>query len=130
MSWQALALMRIDKFLWCVRLYKSRSLATEACASGHVRMGDREVKASAVIQVRDLFSVRQAPIWRSFEVIALPSTRVGAKLVPGLITDRTSWEDLEKQETARKVKAAQRDPGSGRPTKRERRKIDRFTRDD
>ncbi len=119
--------MRIDKFLWCVRLCKSRSIATEECAGGRVRIGDREVKASAEVRVGDLFSFRQAPIWRSFEVLAIPASRVGAKLVPGLIADRTPWEDLEKQETARKVKAAQREPGAGRPTKRDRRDMDRFT---
>lgn len=120
-------LMRIDKFLWCVRLCKSRSIATDECAGGRVRIGDREVKASAEVRVGDVFFVRQPPIWRSYEVLALPSSRVGAKLVPGHIADRTSWEDLEKQETARKVKAAQREPGAGRPTKRDRRDMDRFT---
>jgi ribosome-associated heat shock protein Hsp15 len=119
--------MRIDKFLWCVRLCKSRGQASEECAGSRVRIGEREVKASAEVHVGDVFSVRQPPIWRSFEVLALPSSRVGAKLVPGLIIDRTPWEDLERQETARKVKAAQRDPGAGRPTKRDRRDMDRFT---
>jgi ribosome-associated heat shock protein Hsp15 len=119
--------MRIDKFLWCVRLFKSRSLATEECALGRVRIGDREVKASAELEPGDLFSVRQAPIWKVFEVLAIPPSRVAAKLVPTLITDRTPWADLEKQETARKVRAENRDPGEGRPTKRERRDIDRFT---
>src|SRR6187551_1271181 len=113
--------MRIDKFLWCVRLCKSRSIAADECASGHVRIGDREVKASAEVEPGDRFAVRQAPIWRSFEVLALPASRVGAKLVPDLIADRTSWEDLEKQELARKVRAEHRDPGAGRPTKRDRR---------
>lgn len=119
--------MRIDKFLWCARLCKSRSAATEECACGRVRIGEREVKASTEIRVGYVFSVRQPPIWRSFEVLSLPASRVGAKLVPSLIADRTSWEDLEKQEIARKVKAASRDPGAGRPTKRDRRDMDRFT---
>ena len=119
--------MRIDKFLWCVRLYGSRGVATEECASGRIRIGDREVKASAEVHVGDQVSVRQPPIWRTFEVLAIPASRVAAKLVPGLIADRTSWEDLQKQETARKVKAAQREPGAGRPTKRDRRDMDRFT---
>ena len=118
--------MRIDKFLWCVRLCKSRSIASDECATGKVRIGDREVKASAEVKVGDLFAVRQPPIWRSFEVLAIPPSRVGAKLVPGLIADRTSWQDLEKQEIARKVRTEQRDPGEGRPTKKDRRDIDRF----
>ena len=118
--------MRIDKFLWCVRLCQSRSIASDECANGKVRIGDRDVKASAVVKVGDLFAVRQPPIWRSFEVLAIPPSRVGAKLVPGLIADRTSWQDLEKQEIARKVRTEQRDPGEGRPTKKDRRDIDRF----
>ena len=59
-------------------------------------------------------------------MLAIPPSRVGAKLVPGLIADRTSWQDLEKQEIARKVRTEQRDPGEGRPTKKDRRDIDRF----
>jgi ribosome-associated heat shock protein Hsp15 len=119
--------MRIDKFLWCVRLYKSRTIATDECANGRVRVGEREVKASLEVVAGDRFSVRQPPIWRVFEVLAIPPSRVGAKLVPSYITDRTAWEELEKQELARKVRSESRDPGAGRPTKRERRDIDRFT---
>lgn len=121
--------MRIDKFLWCVRLCKSRSIAAEECANGKVRIGEREVKASVDIKVGDVIAIRQAPIWRSFEVLSIPLSRVGAKLVPGLIADRTSWQDLEKQELARKVRAESRDPGEGRPTKRDRRDMDRFRED-
>lgn len=118
--------MRIDKFLWCVRLYKSRSIAADECQHSRVRIGEREVKPSAEVEVGDIFSIRQAPIWRVFEVTAIPASRVGAKLVPTLIQDRTPWEDLEKQETARKVRTEQRDPGEGRPTKRDRRDIGKF----
>jgi len=118
--------MRIDKFLWCVRLCKSRSIATDECANGRVRIGDREVKASAEVKEGDVIAIRQAPIWRSFEVLSIPPSRVGAKLVSGLIADRTSWQDLETQELARKVRAESRDPGEGRPTKRDRRDMDRF----
>ena len=118
--------MRIDKLLWCVRLCKTRSIAAEECKRGHVQLNGREAKASAEVKVSDQVSVRQAPIWRVFEVKSIPTSRVGAKLVPGFIADRTSWEDLEKQETARKVRVASRDPGAGRPTKRDRRDIERF----
>lgn len=118
--------MRIDKFLWCVRLCKSRNIAADECGNGRVRIGEREVKASAEVKVGEIIAVRQPPIWRRFEVLAVPSSRVSAKLVAGLIADRTPWEDLEKQELARKVRAESRDPGAGRPTKRDRRDIDRF----
>lgn len=120
--------MRIDKFLWCVRLCKTRSLAAEECKRGHVQLNGREAKASAEVKVGEQVSVRQAPIWRVFHVTAMPPSRVGAKLVPELILDRTPQEDLEKQEMARKVSAASRDPGAGRPTKRDRRDMERFGR--
>ncbi|HEX2616452.1 MAG TPA: S4 domain-containing protein [Flavobacteriales bacterium] len=118
--------MRIDKFLWCVRLAKTRSIATDECKRERVLLNGHVAKAGAEVKVADLVSVRQPPIWRVYAVKAIPANRVGAKLVPGLLEDRTPWEDLEKQEIARKVKVEQRDPGSGRPTKRERRDIDRF----
>ena len=119
--------MRIDKFLWCVRLFKSRSIATEHCAAGRVRMGEKEVKASIVVKTGDRFSVKQPPIWRVYEVLDIPPSRIGAKLVEGFLLDRTEPAELEKQELARKVRAEYRDHGEGRPTKRERRDIDRFT---
>lgn len=118
--------MRLDKFLWCVRLCKTRSAAVDECKRGHVQLNDREAKASAEVKVGDHIAMRQAPIWRRFEVMQIPASRVGAKLVPELIKDITPWEDLEKQEMARKVKAAGREPGAGRPTKRERREMERF----
>lgn len=118
--------MRIDKFLWCVRLCKSRSLAAEECKRGHVRINDKEAKASAEVKANDVVSVRQAPIWRVLQVKAIPPSRVGAKLAPELIEDKTPWEDLEKQEIARKVRVASREPGAGRPTKRDRRDMERL----
>lgn len=121
--------MRLDKFLWCIRLCKTRSLATDECRRGHVRLNGQEAKASAEVKPGDQVAVRQAPIWRVFEVKEIPPSRVGAKLVPGLIQDVTSWEDLEKQEIARKVRTASREPGAGRPTKKDRRDMERFQGD-
>lgn len=120
--------MRLDKFLWCVRLCKTRSMAVDECKHGHVKLNDREAKASAEVKEGDRIAVRQAPIWRLFEVVQIPVSRVGAKLVCELIKDVTPWEDLEKQELARKVRAASRDPGAGRPTKHDRRAMERFNR--
>jgi len=119
--------MRIDKFLWCVRLFKTRSLATDAVRSEQVRLGERIVKASAEVRVGEVFAVREPPIWRSWEISSLPASRVGAKLVPDLIKETTSFADLEKLEIARLAKTHFRDPGEGRPTKRDRRDMDRFT---
>ena len=121
--------MRIDKFLWCIRRFKTRSLATDAIKREQVKVGDRLVKASVEVRIGDVIAVRETPIWRSWEVIALPSSRLGPKLVPTYIVERTSFADLEKLELARLAKAQYRDPGEGRPTKRDRRDLDRFARD-
>ena len=118
--------MRLDKFLWCVRLFKTRSLATDAMRRGQVKLNDREVKPSVEIKVGDHFSLRVPPIWRSWEINGIPSSRVGAKLVPDQIKEVTSFDDLEKLEIARMVKAQFRSAGEGRPTKKDRRDMDRF----
>lgn len=117
--------MRIDKFLWCVRLFKTRSLATDAIRHEQVKVGNRIVKASAEVRPGDVIALREPPIWRSWEVLALPSSRVGPRLVPGLLAERTSFDDLEKLDIARMARAQQRAPGEGRPTKRDRRDIER-----
>lgn len=119
--------MRIDKFLWCVRLFKTRSLATDAIKREQVKLADRLVKASAEVKPGDVIALREPPVWRSWEVLRIPSARVGAKLVPSLIAERTSFDDLEKLELTRLAKAQHRMPGEGRPTKRDRRDMDRFT---
>lgn len=119
--------MRIDKFLWCVRLFKTRSLATDAVRREQVQVNGRLVKASVEVKPGDRIALREPPIWRSWEVLALPPSRVGARLVPALLSERTAFEDLEKLEMARRVKAQHREPGAGRPTKRDRRHLERFT---
>ncbi|MCC6541409.1 MAG: RNA-binding S4 domain-containing protein [Flavobacteriales bacterium] len=121
--------MRIDKFLWCVRLFKTRSLATDAIRREQVKVGDRIVKASTEVRPGDVFALREPPVWRSWEVLAIPAARVGAKLVPTLIAERTSFNDLEKLELARLARVQHRQPGEGRPTKRDRRDMDRFTQE-
>lgn len=117
--------MRLDKFLWCVRLFLTRSEATEACRNGKVRLNDREVKAATEIGIGSACSIRRMPIWRTYEVIGIPTARVGAKLVPGLIRETTSLDDLEKLEQANRTRAE--NFGEGRPTKRDRRELDRFS---
>lgn len=117
--------MRIDKFLWCVRLFKTRSLATDAIKRDQIMLGGRIVKASAEVKPGDAIALREPPIWRSWRVLAIPASRVGAKLVPGLIEETTSFDDLEKLEIARLAKAQHRAPGEGRPTKRDRRDMER-----
>ena len=117
--------MRLDKFLWCVRLFKTRSLATEAMRRGQVKLNDREVRPSVEVKPGDTFAMREPPVWRSWKVMQVPASRVGAKLVPELIGEITSFDDLAKLEMARIVKAQHRSPGMGRPTKRDRRDMER-----
>lgn len=119
--------MRIDKFLWCVRLFKTRSLATDAVRREQVQVNGRVVKPSVEVRPGDRIALREPPIWRSWEILVMPASRVGPKLVPGLMAERTDFADLEKLEMARLVKAQHRPAGEGRPTKRDRRDIERFT---
>lgn len=118
--------MRIDKFLWCVRTFKTRSLATDAIRREQVKVNDRLVKPSLEVKIGDTFALREPPIWRSWEILALPASRVGPKLVPGLIVERTSFDDLERLQIARLERDQYGMAGEGRPTKKDRRNIDRF----
>ncbi len=118
--------MRLDKFLWCVRLFKTRALATDALKRNQVKLNGREVKPSVEVKPGDSFSLRVPPIQRVWQILALPSSRVGAKLVPELIKETTPFEDLDRLETPRIAKAQHRDPGMGRPTKKDRRDMERF----
>lgn len=121
-----LRIMRIDKFLWCTRKFKTRSKATEACKKGQVKLNDNEIKPASEVKVGDSFSIRVLPIWKTYEVLDIPKSRVGAKLVDSLIKETTSWEELEKLEVHLLAMRHERPRGAGRPTKRERRDIDRL----
>ncbi len=117
--------MRLDKFLWCVRLFPTRSTATEACRAGKVQLNGREAKPATEVVVGNTCSVKRAPIWRVFEVLGIPGSRVSAKLVLGLIRETTSLDELEKLERANRTRSE--NFGEGRPTKRDRRDLDRFS---
>ena len=119
--------MRIDKYLWCVRIFKTRSLASSEVKKERVLIGDEIVKASRELKVGDEFTVKFHGFERSFKVLGIPKSRVGAKLVPELMEETTTSEELEKQEFLRMAKTLQRDRGTGRPTKRERRDLDRLS---
>lgn len=118
--------VRIDKWLWAVRLYKTRSQATEACKKGHVSIGDLPVKASREVHVGEVVQVRKAPITRSFEVLALTGKRMGAKLVTDFLKDVTPAEELEVLEMQKHMRWSDRAKGTGRPTKKDRRDLDEF----
>lgn len=112
--------------MWCVRKFKTRSKATDACSKGHVRLNGKEVKPAATTKIGDVVAYRVLPIWREYEVLDIPKSRVGAKLVDELIKEVTPWEELEKLEIAELAKRHERPRGAGRPTKKERRDIDRL----
>lgn len=118
--------IRIDKYLWAVRLYKTRSLATDACRCGHVRMGGQPVKASHEIKVGEVYEVSIEQLHKVIEVRELLGNRVGAKLVENFMIDRTPQEEYERIQIVRQFAFEKRDRGAGRPTKRERRDIEEF----
>ncbi len=116
--------VRIDKYLWAVRLFKTRSLAAEACDKNRVSTNGQSLKASRMVKPGDTFDLRQPPIVRSFRVIQTSGNRMGAKLVPDFIKDITSPEQMQVLEMAKLAQAMNRPKGLGRPTKRERRDLD------
>jgi ribosome-associated heat shock protein Hsp15 len=118
--------VRIDKWLWSVRLYKTRSLATDACNKGHVLADGLPVKPSRHIKPGDVYKVRRAPIYRTYQVLGFPKSRVGAPEVPNYMTDITPPEVLKLLEMQKDMVWITRDRGTGRPTKKERRDLDNF----
>ena len=118
--------MRIDKFLWCVRYFKTRSLATAACKKGHIRINDDIVKPSREIYPTDKIQVRKDQINYSLSVNDIPPSRVGAKLVDIYRTDTTPKEAFAANELLKYSKDYYRKKGTGRPTKKDRRNIDDF----
>jgi ribosome-associated heat shock protein Hsp15 len=118
--------VRIDKWLWAVRFYKTRSQAAEACKGGKVKMDGRNVKPSREIKAGDVVEVHHNYIRRIIKVKQAAHNRVGAKLVPDLMEDLTPVEEFEKLEMMRQLNAEKRDRGAGRPTKKERRMIEKL----
>lgn len=118
--------VRIDKWLWAVRLYKTRSLATEACKKGKVLIQNVAVKPSRTVKVGEIVQVRQNPVIYSFKVIALAQNRMNAKLVPGFMENVTTPDQLELIELAKIAAQSGRARGTGRPTKKERRELDEY----
>lgn len=118
--------MRIDKWIWAVRIFKTRSLATEACKKGHVSIGNLPVKPSRVVRPGEIVKVRKPPITRSFKILALAEKRMSASLISGFMEDVTPTEELELQELQKSMRWISRDRGTGRPTKKDRRELDDF----
>ena len=119
--------VRIDKFLWAVRVFKTRSLAAQACDLEKVKIGGQLVKASRMVVAGAEITVRFGPFERMFKVIEPVQNRLPAKRVPEFCTDITSVEVIEKMKAHAAARAAWRQPGLGRPTKKERRDLDDYT---
>ena len=118
--------MRVDKYLWCVRYFKTRSIATNACKKGQVKINDVAVKASREVFPSDTIQVRKNQINYVIEVLDHPPSRVGAKLVGLYCVDKTPAENLEKLDLLKYSQDYYRKKGTGRPTKKDRRDLDDF----
>lgn len=121
--------MRVDKYLWCVRYFKTRNMATIACKKGHVKVNDDVVKPSREVYPTDKISIRKNQINYELMVNDIPENRVGAKLVDIFRTDITPKEAFLIQDQLKFAKDYYRKKGTGRPTKKDRRDIDDFTED-
>lgn len=117
---------RLDKWLWCVRLFKTRALATDACRAGAVLVNDLPAKPAREVHAGEVVSVRQGIMTRTLRVVAMPTARLGAKLVPAHCEDLTPAAEFEKVRAQRVQHLLAREKGTGRPTKRDRRRIERL----
>jgi len=115
---------RIDKWLWSVRIFKTRSIAVEYCKKGRVLMNDHPIKPSKELRIGDVVFVRKPPITYSFRVKGIPKNRIGAKLVSDFIENITPREELQKIDPSFMAFYGNRERGTGRPTKKDRRTID------
>lgn len=122
--------MRIDKYLWCIRYYKTRSIATDAVKKGHISINGQKAKASRDVFSGDKISVRKDQINYIISVLGIPDNRVGAKLVDMYRKDETPAEAFEHLELLKLAKEHYRSKGDGRPTKKDRRDIDEYTLED
>ena len=117
---------RIDKWLWAMRVFKTRTIATEACKKGRVMMGGNPVKPSRTIKEGDVIDVRKPPVTYTFRVKAVTGNRLGAKLVPDYLENITPQSQYDLLEMTKISGFVDRRKGLGRPTKREGRKLSQF----
>lgn len=121
--------VRVDKWLWATRIFKTRTIATEACKKGRVSIGGMNVKPSRPLKVGEIVDVRKPPVTYSFRVKALAENRMGAKLVPEYLENVTPASQMELLEMVKISGFINRQKGLGRPTKKEGRELSRFTDD-
>ena len=118
--------MRIDKYLWCTRYFKTRNIATEACKKGHIRINNIVSKPSKEVFSGERITIRKNQINYQIVVLDIPNSRVGAKLVDLYRKDTTPKEEFERQDLLKYSKDYYRKKGIGRPTKKDRRDIDEY----
>jgi ribosome-associated heat shock protein Hsp15 len=118
--------VRIDKYLWSVRIFKTRSLAADFCKNGRVSIDGDIVKPSREVKIGQEIAVKKSPIWHKYKIKDIPKSRLGAKLVTDYLEDITPTEDLEYLEMLRLQHADSNYQGQGRPTKKDRRKLDDY----
>ena len=121
--------MRIDKYLWCIRLFKTRNIATDACKKGHVKLDGTNLKPSKEVFGNEEITIRKNQINYKIKILDIPPNRVGAKLVDLYRKDLTPKEEFEKTELLKYSKDYYRKKGTGRPTKKDRRDIDDYYED-
>ena len=119
--------VRIDKWMWATRIFKTRTIAAEACKKGRVMVGGATAKPARMIKVGEVIQVRKPPITFSFKVLALAQNRMGAKLVPGYMENVTTPDQYEILEMNKISGFVDRAKGLGRPTKKARRELEQFT---
>ncbi len=119
--------VRIDKWLWATRVFKTRTIAAEACKKGRIMINNTPIKPSRMIKVGDTIQVRKPPVTFSFKVLALAQNRMGAKLVPQYLENVTTPDQYEILEMNKISGFVNRAKGLGRPTKKERRELEQFT---
>lgn len=117
---------RVDKWLWSMRVFKTRTIATEACKKGRVTINGVQIKPSRPVKVGEIIDVKKPPITYTFKVLAIPNGRLGAKLVPEYLENLTPQSQYDLLEMSRISGFVDRSKGLGRPTKREGRDLARF----
>lgn len=116
--------VRIDKYLWAIRVYKTRTDATDACKGGKIRVNGADIKPSKTVKVGDVISVRKGAVTYTYKVLELLEKRQSAKLVPEFAENLTPQEEIDKLKAPVETFFLKRDRGAGRPTKKERRQMD------
>ena len=122
--------MKIDKFLWCVRFYKTRSIASDEIKKNRVSLGGQTVKSSRDVKEGDLIKIRKNQIDYQIKIVQIPKSRIGPKLVPLHIEDRTDKEQYEILKLRQLSQEHYRNRGEGRPTKKDRRDLNEFVEGD